>query len=262
MGNILTPQLAERLRSLWQGREILPISHATVREFSEYADECPVLFGGCGDLKDAQRPWAVKAILATVPVGGSLVEIGGGQPTVAQALVELGYKVTVVDPYDGTGNGPVEYEAYRAAYPDVSLVRTLFTASSPFDCASLDAVYSVSVIEHVPLPALEGLFAAMRKFLKPGGLSIHCIDVVLRGWLTEAHRRAAQEIIRLQHALTGQTELAEPGTYDQLAERMESDLETFLLSAHGHNVWRNRVPYDLHTFRKIASMQLCGKLRA
>ena len=260
--NIITPQAAERLRSLWTSRPVAPISYATVREFCEYADVCPELFGGCQDLKDAQRAWAVKAILATVPPGGALVEIGGGQPTVAQTLIDLGYSVTVVDPYDGSGNGPVEYDAYRNAYPAVGFLRSLFTSKCPIREASLDGVYSVSVIEHVPIDDLAGLFSAMRKFLKPGGASIHCIDVVLKGWMTEYMRSAARAIISLQHGLTLQTELAESGVYDELAALMEADLETFYLSAHGHNVWRNKAPYDRYSFRRVGSMQLCGNLPA
>lgn len=260
--HIITPQVAERLRSLWSSRPVAPISYATVREFCEYADVCPELFAGCQDLKDAQRAWAVKAILACVPPGGSLVEIGGGQPTVAQSLIDLGYSVTVVDPYDGSGNGPVEYDSYRSTYPAVRFLRSLFTSQCPIREASLDGVYSVSVIEHVPIDDLAGLFSAMRKFLKPGGASIHCIDVVLKGWMTEYMRSAARVIMNLQHGLTQQTELAETEVYDELATRMESDLETFFLSAHGHNLWRNHVPYDRYSFRRVGSMQLSGNLPA
>lgn len=257
------PKEVGGLRNLWSGRPCPPpISYATVREFCEYADVCPSLFGGCQDLKDAQRPWAVKAILASVPPGSSLVEIGGGEPTVAQTLVDLGYEVTVVDPYDGSGNGPVEFEAYRLNYPRVRLVRSLFDLGCPFEESSFDCVYSVSVIEHIPLADLPNLFAAIRKFLRPGGMSLHCIDVVIEGWMTEAMSEGAREIVRLQHELTGQREIENNDAYDLLVANMEGDLETFLLSAHGHNTWRNREPYNRYPFRRVASLQLCGSLPA
>ncbi|MEO6789301.1 MAG: class I SAM-dependent methyltransferase [Chthoniobacteraceae bacterium] len=258
--SIITTQTADRLRAIWSTRPIPPLSYATVREYCEYSDVCPELFGGCQDLKDAQRPWMIKAVLATVPPGASLVEIGGGQPTVAQALVDLGYRVTVVDPYDGSGNGPVEYDRYRREYPQVRLVRSQFTKDCPFAEGSFDGVYSVSVIEHIPLEALAGLFAAMKKFVRPGGASIHCIDVVLRGWTADHHRKPAQEVIRLQQILTALAEPAELGDFDCLAARMEADVETFLLSPYGHNMWRNGVPYEQYPFRRVASVQVCGKL--
>ena len=69
-----------------------------------------------GDLKNVQRPWAVKAVLANVPPPARLLEIGGGEPIVSGFLSELGYDVTLVDPYDGFGNGPTDYQALRRAF--------------------------------------------------------------------------------------------------------------------------------------------------
>jgi 2-polyprenyl-3-methyl-5-hydroxy-6-metoxy-1,4-benzoquinol methylase len=260
---VFSPQAIQRIEQQWHNRPELPISYATVRDFCEYADVCPEMFAGCYDLKDAQRPWVVRAILSSVPRGSSLVEIGGGQPFVAQALVDLGYKVTVVDPYDGTGNGPVEYEAYLKTYPEVQLVRALFTPDCQFTPGQFDCVYSVSVIEHVPIPHLAGLFEASRKFVRQGGASIHCIDVVTKGWLTQESALSNREILHQQYHLTGQTELMETGVYQELVNRMEDDLETFYLSAHGHNGWRTGLglTYERFSFRKVASMQLCGKIK-
>lgn len=258
---VFSPAAIERVSQRWHNRPELPISYATVRDFCEYADVTPELLAGCYDLKDAQRPWVVRAILSSIPRGASLVEVGGGQPFVAQALVDLGYKVTVVDPYDGTGNGPVEYELYLKEYPEVQLLRSYFTPECSFNPGQFDGVYSVSVIEHVPVPQLQSLFAASRKFVRPGGISIHCIDVVTKGWMTADSATSNREILRQQHLLTGQTELAEVEVYQELVDRMEEDLETFYLSAHGHNGWRGGLPYEQFSFRKVASMQLCGKIR-
>ena len=64
-----------------------------------------------GDLKDVQRPWVLKAIVGAVPPGSRLLEIGAGEPLVAELLARLGYDVTVVDPYDGRDRGPTDLEA-------------------------------------------------------------------------------------------------------------------------------------------------------
>ena len=82
-----------------------------------------------GDLKDVQRPWTLKAILGSVPRGGRLLEIGAGHPYVAELLARLGYEVWIVDPYDGSGNGPVEYETFRAACPQLHFVRAASATS-------------------------------------------------------------------------------------------------------------------------------------
>ena len=64
-------------------------------------------------MKNLQRCWMVKAVLGSVEPGGRLLEIGAGEPLVADLLARLGYEVTVVDPYDGSGDGPLEFEEFR-----------------------------------------------------------------------------------------------------------------------------------------------------
>src|SRR4029077_2538088 len=101
------------------------------------------------DLKDVQRPWALKAILATVPPGSRLLEIGAGQPIVAGLLARVGYDVTVIDPYDGRDRGPSEFEAMQDAYPRVRVVRGLFPRDLPAE-ERFDCIYSISVLEPLP----------------------------------------------------------------------------------------------------------------
>ena len=133
-------------------------------------------------MKNAQRCWMVKAVLASVPRGGRLVEIGAGEPLVAGLLSRLGYEVIVVDPYDGSGNGPREYSRFTAAYPDLRFVRDQFPPQEDLGGA-FDCVYSISVLEHVPLEAIDGVIAGAAELLaERGGCSIHAVDHVLAGW--------------------------------------------------------------------------------
>jgi hypothetical protein len=44
-------------------------------------------------LKDVQRPWMLKAVFGRLPRGARLLEIGGGDPWVADLLARLGYEV-------------------------------------------------------------------------------------------------------------------------------------------------------------------------
>ena len=37
-------------------------------------------------MKDVQRPWALKAVVGSVPPGRRLLEIGAGEPIVAELL--------------------------------------------------------------------------------------------------------------------------------------------------------------------------------
>jgi 2-polyprenyl-3-methyl-5-hydroxy-6-metoxy-1,4-benzoquinol methylase len=159
-----------------------PLSYGTVRDFCDSFDHLRPIATANGDLKDNQRPWVLKAILSIVPPGCRVLEIGAGEPFIADILDRLGYKVWVVDPYDGTGNGPVEYERFRTECPNVRFVRSYFgenVLSAPpggFDC-----IYSISVLEHVPASALEGVFAGIKKYLRPTGWSIQAVDHVHKG---------------------------------------------------------------------------------
>ena len=84
-----------------------------MRDFCDSFDHLHPIATANGDLKDNQRPWALKAILSVIPPGSRVLEIGAGEPFIADILDRLGYEVWIVDPYDGTGNGPREYERFR-----------------------------------------------------------------------------------------------------------------------------------------------------
>jgi SAM-dependent methyltransferase len=228
-------------------------SYATVRDYCESLDHLPQITGLDGDLKNVQRPWAVKALMRSVPSPARVLEIGGGEPVVSGFLNELGYDVTLVDPYDGFGNGPTEYETYVKAFPNVKIVRGYFEPHMQiFPTASFDAVLSVSVLEHLPIEAAAKCFQAIREFLAPGGASIHCFDFVLQGLAQEYDLTIARNILNQQAQLENRP--AEVG-FDDLLERLKGDVETFFLSPQGHHHWRRGLPYEKFPFRKVVSLQ-------
>ena len=235
----------------------LGTSYATVRDYCESVDELPQIKATDGDMKNVQRPWAVKAILANVPLPARLLEVGGGEPIASGFLSELGYDVTLVDPYDGFGNGPTDYERYVELFPHVKIVREYFRPGmAGLAAGSFDAIFSVSVLEHLPADALRSCFEAMAEFLSPQGVSIHCFDFILQG-NGDAHDFAnAQSILSEQQKLTGQT-AAEP--FETLMERLKTDVETFFLSAQGHHHWRNGQLYADFPFRKVVSLQTVAR---
>src|SRR5215207_9248405 len=59
------------------------LGYATVKDYVDSFEHINPLACAQGDLKDVQRPWTFKAILASIPRGGRLLEIGAGQPFVA-----------------------------------------------------------------------------------------------------------------------------------------------------------------------------------
>jgi SAM-dependent methyltransferase len=238
--------IAQRYRSF----PVQPLSYATVRDYCDSFDHLRPLATANLDLKDSQRPWMLKAILSRVPRGGRLLEIGAGEPFVADLLERLGYEVTIVDPYDGSGNGPQEYQAFRKQCPDIEFVRGQFTdKTTGFSERSFDGIYSISVLEHIPDEVLPGVFGGLRKFLKPGGVTLHAIDHVHKG----AGDRAHLEKLRLMMSAFG---LPLQGLDKMLAE-MTLDTETYYLAAEAHNRWRGGIPYDQFPMRVCVSIQTC-----
>src|SRR5258708_7842402 len=99
-------QLMESYGGRSHGSELI---YWTVRDYCDSYDCLPFLASAQGDLKDLQRPWMVKALLSRVPRESKLLEVGGGEPLVAALLAQLGFDVTVIDPYDGSGFGPTNF---------------------------------------------------------------------------------------------------------------------------------------------------------
>ena len=235
------------------------ISYATVRDFCESVDELPQITALDGDLKNGQRPWAAKAILANVPPPARLLEIGGGVPVVSGFLSELGYDVTLVDPYDGFGNGPTDYQRYVEQFPHVKIVREYFRPGLPgLAPRSFDAVFSISVLEHISPDSLPACFDAIAEFLAPGGLSAHCFDFILQGH-GDAHDLVnAQRILAEQKRVTGATDDL---PFDGLLQQLRADVETFFLSPQGHHHWRGGQAYPAFPFRKVVSLQTVARRR-
>jgi SAM-dependent methyltransferase len=231
----------------------LGLSYATVRDYCESVDELPQIAPTDGDLKNVQRPWAVKTILGCTRLPARVLEIGGGEPIVSGFLAELGYDVTLADPYDGFGNGPTEYENYVRLFPHVKILREYFRPGiAHFAPHSFDCIFSVSVLEHVPTESLSLCFDAVMDLLKPGGASIHCFDFILQGPGELDNRPMAERILAEQARVTG---APAPESLSAVLGRMNADVETFYLSPQGHHHWRSRRAYDEFPFRKVVSLQ-------
>jgi SAM-dependent methyltransferase len=239
---------AERYRAY----PVEPLSYGTVRDFCDSFDHLRGLATANGDLKDLQRPWMLKAILSRVGSRGSrLLEIGAGEPLVADLLQRSGHQVWIVDPYDGSGNGPRDFARFRREYRDLSFIRDRFNDSTrELEPASFDCIYSISVLEHLPSAELLRVMAGMRRFLKPEGISLHAVDHVHRG------RGAAEHLakLRLMTSCLGHSR----EDLDRTLAAMSADVETYYLSAESHNRWRGGVPYDDFPMRVCVSIQVCS----
>jgi len=233
-------------------------SYATVRDYCESRDELPLITPLDGDLKNVQRPWAAKTIMAHVPPPARLLEIGGGEPIVSGFLAELGYDVTIVDPYDGFANGPTDYQRYLDLFPHVKIVREYLRPGLPgLAPHSFDAIFSISVLEHLPPEPLSACFDAVGEFLSSAGASIHCFDFILQGNGDAYDLVNAQRILAEQQRITGG---ADGTPFEELLQQLRLDVETFFLSPQGHHNWRGGRPYPEFPFRKVVSLQTIARL--
>jgi hypothetical protein len=245
-------EVADILRRYPGNQITAETSYATVRDFCDSADHLPQITSGDGDLKNVQRPWAVKTLLRCIPPPARLLEIGAGEPAIASFLQEFGYEVTVVDPYDGSGRGPVEFEKYQHEYPKLHLVRDYMRRGlAGVLQQEFDAVFSISVLEHLSSEALDDCFAGIDELLRKDAVSVHCFDFVVRGLGEEHDRRQAQRVLAAQANLCCGTATAAI----DVATLMDADVETFYLSAQGHQWWRCGRSYDDFPYRKVGSLQ-------
>jgi 2-polyprenyl-3-methyl-5-hydroxy-6-metoxy-1,4-benzoquinol methylase len=240
--------VAQRYRGHYR---VPPLSYGTVRDFCDSMDHMPKFASANRDLKDCQRTWALKAILGALPAGGKLLEIGAGEPLLADLLRRHGYEVWIVDPYDGSGNGPQAFERFVKDYPALHFVREPFTPSfNATPPGSFDGIYSVSVLEHIPAADLTSVFGGIRGFLKPGGISIHAIDHVLKGNGADGH---------LAHLIgIGQLSGFEAAEIHDLLRALRDDVDTYYLSAESHNMWRGSMSYDECPMRACVSVHICA----
>ncbi len=259
----LSPEQKADLEQRYRGRSSTEeLAYGTVKDFCDSSDHVPYLCQLHGDLKDLQRPAALKSILGLLPAGSSLLEIGAGEPVVAHLLSQLGYRVTVVDPYDGSGNGPTEFERYVSGYSDIHIIRNLFSEDiQNVQPASIDCIYSISVLEHIHGPALAKVFRAIKHFLKPGGYSLHLVDHVLAGQAEDFFLGQLADILLRQARLAFQSPAQATVDTVKLLERIAKNVDVYYLSAEGHNRWRGTMAYESFPYRRVVSVSSCKQLK-
>ena len=125
------------------------------------------------NLKEIQDTF-IMSLLRSVQ-GKRILEVGGGTSRIAQLLAQKN-EVWLIDGYEGKDGGP----AKPPNLPGVKIVvgyMGQFLKELPD--AYFDYVFSVSVIEHVVAANYMACFKDIARVLKPGGETIHAIDLYL-----------------------------------------------------------------------------------
>jgi SAM-dependent methyltransferase len=141
-------------------------------------------FGFQPDNSETRRyeyPWAYHAT-ALWP-GQKALDVGGSLSGLQFVLAKAGLSVINVDPSDAAVRGwPLDASTFetlnRAFGTDVELRRT-FLEEARLPSSSIDRVFAISTLEHVPDDGIARLISEVRRILRPGGSCVLTIDLFL-----------------------------------------------------------------------------------
>jgi len=142
----------------------------------------PFAFQENNETRVFEFPWAFFA--APVERGMHAVEIGGSLSGFQFVLAKSGVRVINVDPGESaSGVGwpctPASIGRLNRAFgTDVQLKNSTLQEAHLAE-ASVDRVFSISTIEHIPEAELPALADDIRRILKPGGRVVLTIDLFL-----------------------------------------------------------------------------------
>jgi ubiquinone/menaquinone biosynthesis C-methylase UbiE len=111
-----------------------------------------------------------------------VVDVGSGVTFFPWAVARLGYRVTCADIDSVCGIDIPKACQIVSPAPGVVDFRLIQDDSLPFKDGEADAIYCVSVLEHVP--EMDKLISEMARVLKPGKLLLLTIDLDLSGGTT------------------------------------------------------------------------------
>jgi hypothetical protein len=228
--------------------ELVEAGYSKVSEYTKYFETYPNLIGPKGDLKDVQRPWVLEKTNELVPIG-RVIDLGGAACELAGVLM-LTHDVTVVDPYDGSGNGPRNPEPFRRKYPLLKIVQG--SLDSQTSLRDFDAVVSTSVVEHIPVERHRETVGGIAAALRIGGYSIHAIDVTVQAvndFLIHT-QQIAESFVRAHGVVF---DIAE------IRDKILADVDSYFLSPLMYQQWRKDRPFNSYPWRKVASFNVVLK---
>ncbi|MEM8772036.1 MAG: class I SAM-dependent methyltransferase [Pseudomonadota bacterium] len=156
----------------------------------------------------AAKPYHLKTVqdcavfgLVAGLEGASIAEIGGGDSRLIRKLARKNQCVNV-EKFQGADNGPDRPVRIRGVK---TVEAFLGEFSERLQKDQFDAVFSVSVVEHVATDKLDAFFEDGMRILKSGGLWAHAIDMYVGSAPTPANRKRL-EVFQRWADFAGKTE--------------------------------------------------------
>lgn len=210
-----------------------------------------------GRIKDYQNVFVLDYVVRFLPNGGRVLEIGGGSCAMLRSLnknMPGKFECWNLDPLEGAGNGPVSAskakpgEGGMGRIPGVKTVEEkvgVFSKSLPDDY--FDLVFSISVLEHIPLAEWPTCFKDMRRVLKTGGYCVHSVDLHPLDAQT-----AADRLIMLRIAQTGTLTPLEKSAAPNI-EEIRKDPDALIASPFEYARWLRYMNEPKGPYRRVAA---------
>jgi SAM-dependent methyltransferase len=119
----------------------------------------------------------LEPVIAALPAGARVLELGCGSGRDAAALLARGFDVTATD-----GSAEILAEAARH-HPELShrLIHHALPGELPFEAGSFEAVLSMAVLMHLEAAELKSAYSAVHRVLRPGGLFAYSVNTERAG---------------------------------------------------------------------------------
>jgi 2-polyprenyl-3-methyl-5-hydroxy-6-metoxy-1,4-benzoquinol methylase len=129
-----------------------------------------------------EYPWAFHA--AAPRAGMDILEIGGGLAGFQFVLAAMGCRVVNVDPgMEATGVGwpcdPASMDRLNRVFGTSVTLRNTVLEQAGLAAESFDLVFSISVLEHLPMHEIAGAVREAFRLLRPGGRLVMTVDLFL-----------------------------------------------------------------------------------
>lgn len=235
----------------------IPDHYAFIQQYEEEFPEAAAPLKIRGMLKDFQNLFVLDQILTRIPNGGKILEIGGGSCLMMRSLnrARVGkYECWNLDPLDGSGNGPRseaharDGEAPMRSLSGIKIIEDRIGAFSPaLDPSSFDCIFSVSVMEHIPIRNWPNCFDDMYRLLKSGGFVCHAVDLHPLD-----HAIAQDRLIMLRLA---QDKLFKPADASVVysIDEIRKDPQTLSVSPFEYARWLRYMNEPDGPYRRVAS---------
>lgn len=126
-----------------------------------------------------EYPWAYYVV--PIEPGNTVVDLGGSLGGFQFVLSRAGAKVINIDPSDAASMGwsidDRTFERLNRVFKTSVELRKKFLQDAGIASDSVDRIYCISTIEHIPMPELPALLHEMHRILKPGGFAVLTIDL-------------------------------------------------------------------------------------